>query len=106
MGGGSESSANYSQSEIVFFGIDNIHAMRESLVCLRDYVDTHGANSCDGMSSFLCENESKVVLDAFFLGRALGEALNESLESVVGEFLSIVGQFLSEQKKQLLNSRA
>ncbi|GFQ00351.1 phosphatidylinositol-3-phosphatase myotubularin-1 [Phtheirospermum japonicum] len=53
MGGGSESSANYSQSEIVFFGIDNIHAMRESLVRLRDYVDTHGANSSDGMSSFL-----------------------------------------------------
>ncbi|KAL6503681.1 hypothetical protein OROGR_025604 [Orobanche gracilis] len=53
MGGGSESSANYSPSEIVFFGIDNIHAMRESLVRLRDYVDTHGANSSDGMSSFL-----------------------------------------------------
>ncbi|XP_057789397.1 phosphatidylinositol-3-phosphatase myotubularin-1 [Salvia miltiorrhiza] len=53
MGGGSESSANYSQSEIVFFGIDNIHAMRESLARLRDYVDTHGAKSSDGMSSFL-----------------------------------------------------
>ncbi|KAL0358564.1 UNVERIFIED_CONTAM: Phosphatidylinositol-3-phosphatase myotubularin-1 [Sesamum angustifolium] len=53
MGGGSESSANYSQSEIVFFGIDNIHAMRDSLVRLREYVDTHGANSSDGMSSFL-----------------------------------------------------
>ncbi|XP_051116205.1 phosphatidylinositol-3-phosphatase myotubularin-1 isoform X5 [Andrographis paniculata] len=53
MGGGSESSANYSQSEIVFFGIDNIHAMRDSLTRLREYVDTHGANSSDGMSSFL-----------------------------------------------------
>ncbi|KAL8533245.1 hypothetical protein ACS0TY_009576 [Phlomoides rotata] len=53
MGGGSESSANYSQSEIVFFGIDNIHAMRDSLVRLRDYVDTHGAKSSDGVSSFL-----------------------------------------------------
>ncbi|KAL7109242.1 hypothetical protein ACP275_06G163800 [Erythranthe tilingii] len=53
MGGGSESSANYSQSEIVFFGIDNIHAMRESLARLRDYVDTHGAISSDGMSSYL-----------------------------------------------------
>ncbi|KAL0452063.1 UNVERIFIED_CONTAM: Phosphatidylinositol-3-phosphatase myotubularin-1 [Sesamum latifolium] len=39
--------------QIVFFGIDNIHAMRESLVRLREYVDTHGANSSDGMSSFL-----------------------------------------------------
>ncbi|KAL3523541.1 hypothetical protein ACH5RR_016375 [Cinchona calisaya] len=53
MGGGSESSSNYFQSEIVFFGIDNIHAMRESLVRLRDYLDTHGASSSDGMSSFL-----------------------------------------------------
>ncbi|KAI3816185.1 hypothetical protein L1987_15876 [Smallanthus sonchifolius] len=53
MGGGSESSANYFQCEIVFFGIDNIHAMRESLVRLRDYLDTHGTKSSDGMSSFL-----------------------------------------------------
>ncbi|XP_027111398.1 phosphatidylinositol-3-phosphatase myotubularin-1-like isoform X4 [Coffea arabica] len=53
MGGGSESSSNYFQSEIVFFGIDNIHAMRESLVRLRDYLDTHGSASSDGMSSFL-----------------------------------------------------
>ncbi|XP_057979515.1 phosphatidylinositol-3-phosphatase myotubularin-1 isoform X2 [Malania oleifera] len=53
MGGGSESSSHYFQSEIVFFGIDNIHAMRESLARLRDYLDTHGATSSDGMSSFL-----------------------------------------------------
>ncbi|KAH1121866.1 hypothetical protein J1N35_005026 [Gossypium stocksii] len=53
MGGGSESSSNYFQSEIVFFGIDNIHAMRESFARFRDYLDTHGAASSDGMSSFL-----------------------------------------------------
>ncbi|KAB1998272.1 hypothetical protein ES319_D12G077800v1 [Gossypium barbadense] len=53
MGGGSESSSNYFHSEIVFFGIDNIHAMRESFARLRDYLDTHGAASSDGMSSFL-----------------------------------------------------
>nr|XP_043633644.1 phosphatidylinositol-3-phosphatase myotubularin-1 [Erigeron canadensis] len=53
MGGGSESSVNYFQCEIVFFGIDNIHGMRESLVRLRDYLDTHGTKSSDGMSSFL-----------------------------------------------------
>ncbi|KAK6233866.1 hypothetical protein QUC31_006272 [Theobroma cacao] len=53
MGGGSESSSNYFQSEIVFFGIDNIHAMRESFARLREYLDTHGAASSDGMSSFL-----------------------------------------------------
>ncbi|XP_068660289.1 phosphatidylinositol-3-phosphatase myotubularin-1-like isoform X1 [Aristolochia californica] len=53
MGGGSESSSNYFQSEVVFFGIDNIHAMRDSLARLREYLDTHGAKSSDGMSSFL-----------------------------------------------------
>lgn len=53
MGGGSESSSNYFQSEIVFFGIDNIHAMRDSLSRLRDYLDTYGSTSSDGMSSFL-----------------------------------------------------
>ncbi|XP_050209825.1 phosphatidylinositol-3-phosphatase myotubularin-1-like isoform X2 [Mercurialis annua] len=52
-GGGSESSSNYFQSEVVFFGIDNIHAMRESLSRLRDYVDTYGTTSSDGISSFL-----------------------------------------------------
>ncbi|KAM7532315.1 hypothetical protein LguiB_035725 [Lonicera macranthoides] len=53
MGGGSESSSNYFQSKIVFFGIDNIHAMRDSLARLRDYLDTHGTTSSDGISSFL-----------------------------------------------------
>lgn len=53
MGGGSESSSHYFQSEIVFFGIDNIHAMRESFARLRDYLDTYGTTSSDGMSSFL-----------------------------------------------------
>ncbi|CAH2074156.1 unnamed protein product [Thlaspi arvense] len=52
-GGGSESSSNYMQSEIVFFGIDNIHAMRESFSRLRDYLDMHGTTSSDGTSSFL-----------------------------------------------------
>ncbi|XP_027189110.1 phosphatidylinositol-3-phosphatase myotubularin-1 isoform X2 [Cicer arietinum] len=53
LGGGSESSSNYFQSEIVFFGIDNIHGMRESFVRLREYMDNHGRTSSDGMSSFL-----------------------------------------------------
>lgn len=39
--------------QIVFFGIDNIHAMRDSLARLRDYLDTYGASSSDGRSSFL-----------------------------------------------------
>ncbi|OAY64407.1 Phosphatidylinositol-3-phosphatase myotubularin-1 [Ananas comosus] len=52
-GGGSESSSNYFQSEVVFLGIGNIHVMRESLSRLREYVDTNGTTSSDGMSSFL-----------------------------------------------------
>lgn len=58
MGGGSESSSNYFQSEVVFLGIDNIHAMRESFVRLREYMDTHGKASSDGMSSFLRQGGS------------------------------------------------
>lgn len=99
MGGGSESSSNYFQSEvslwlalsdyqslglklevilfdslmfllcyfhqIVFFGIDNIHAMRDSLARLRDYLDTYGATSSDGRSSFLVSSESYIDLAAY-----------------------------------------
>ncbi|KAI5067482.1 hypothetical protein GOP47_0018010 [Adiantum capillus-veneris] len=53
MGGGSESSSNYFQCEVVFLGIENIHSMRDSLARLRDYLDTHGAASSDGSSSLL-----------------------------------------------------
>ncbi|KZV57810.1 hypothetical protein F511_21320 [Dorcoceras hygrometricum] len=47
------------------------------------------------------ENESRTILDAFFLGKALAETLNERIESSVGEFLSIVGRLQAEQQKQL-----
>ena len=47
------------------------------------------------------ENESKEVLDAFFLGKAFAEALNECIESTVGEFLSTVGRLQDEQQKQV-----
>ncbi|GJY14743.1 hypothetical protein Tco_0385165 [Tanacetum coccineum] len=54
-------------------------------------------------SRSLCqrENESKEVLDAFFLGKAFAEALNERIESTVGEFLSTVGRLQAEQQKQV-----
>lgn len=47
------------------------------------------------------DNESKTVLDAFFLGKAIGEALTERIESVVGEVLSTIGRVQSEQQKQV-----
>ncbi|CAD6260299.1 unnamed protein product [Miscanthus lutarioriparius] len=47
------------------------------------------------------DNESKAVLDAFFLGKAFAEALTERVESVVGEVFSVVGQWQAEQQKQV-----
>ncbi|KAK9282542.1 hypothetical protein L1049_005463 [Liquidambar formosana] len=47
------------------------------------------------------ENDSRTVLDAFFLGKALAEALNERIESTVGEFLSTIGRLQAEQQKQV-----
>ncbi|KAK3003912.1 hypothetical protein RJ639_019037 [Escallonia herrerae] len=47
------------------------------------------------------DNDNKSVLDAFFLGKALAEALNERIESTVGEFLSTIGRLQVEQQKQV-----
>ncbi|KAL6903686.1 hypothetical protein ACP4OV_004499 [Aristida adscensionis] len=47
------------------------------------------------------DDESKAVLDAFFLGKAFAEALTERVESVVGELFSVVGQWQAEQQKQV-----
>lgn len=47
------------------------------------------------------ESESRSVLDAFLLGKALAEALNERIESAVGEFLSTIGRLQAEQQKQV-----
>ncbi|KAJ8749453.1 hypothetical protein K2173_025648 [Erythroxylum novogranatense] len=47
------------------------------------------------------DSDSKNILDAFFLGKALAEALNERIESAMGELLSTVGRLQSEQQKQI-----
>ncbi|EEF41262.1 uncharacterized protein At4g13200, chloroplastic [Ricinus communis] len=47
------------------------------------------------------DNESRSVLDAFFLGKALAEAVNERVESAVGEFLSTIGRLQAEQQRQI-----
>lgn len=47
------------------------------------------------------DSDSRGVLDAFFLGKALAEALNERIESTVGELLSAVGRLQAEQQKQI-----
>lgn len=48
--------------QIVFLGIDNIHAMRDSFSRLRDYLDMHGTTSSDGTSSFLVSTEFQEIL--------------------------------------------
>ncbi|XP_009139644.1 uncharacterized protein At4g13200, chloroplastic isoform X2 [Brassica rapa] len=47
------------------------------------------------------ENENRNVLDAFFLGKALAEVINERIESTVGEVLGNIGRFQAEQQKQV-----
>jgi hypothetical protein len=47
------------------------------------------------------DGDSRSVLDAFFLGKALAEAVNERIESTVGEFLSTIGRLQAEQQKQV-----
>ncbi|KAL2319499.1 hypothetical protein Fmac_028468 [Flemingia macrophylla] len=59
-----------------------------------------GPASGDGASS------NKNILDAFFLGKAVAEALNERIESTVGEFLSTVGRLQAEQQKQVQDFQA
>lgn len=43
---------------------------------------------------------SKAILEAFFLGRALAETVNERLGSAVGELLSDVSKRQAEQREQ------
>ncbi|KAG9439193.1 hypothetical protein H6P81_019358 [Aristolochia fimbriata] len=45
--------------------------------------------------------DNKSVLDAFFLGKALAEAVTERIESTVGEFFSTLGRIQAEQQKQV-----
>ncbi|KAK7393118.1 hypothetical protein VNO78_21572 [Psophocarpus tetragonolobus] len=49
------------------------------------------------------DSSNKSILDAFFLGKAVAEALNERIESTVGEILSTVGRLQAEQQKQVQN---
>ncbi|CAH2079338.1 unnamed protein product [Thlaspi arvense] len=55
----------------------------------------------NGGSTSSGENENRSVLDAFFLGKALAEVINERIESTVGEVLGTIGRFQAEQQKQV-----
>lgn len=43
------------------------------------------------------------MLDAFFLGKAFAEAVNERIGTAVGEILSEIGRLQAEQQKQTLD---
>ncbi|EYU46342.1 hypothetical protein MIMGU_mgv1a014561mg [Erythranthe guttata] len=62
--------------------------------------------NCRRNGSADSENESRAILDAFFLGKAVAEALNERIESSVGEFLSTIGRLQAEQQKQVQEFQA
>ncbi|KAF7825717.1 hypothetical protein G2W53_016881 [Senna tora] len=47
------------------------------------------------------DGDGRRILDAFFLGKALAEAVNERIESTVGEILSTVGRLQAERQKQV-----
>ena len=52
--------------------------------------------------AFLLESqERKDVLDAFFLGKALAETINEKLGEALGEFISQVNQSQAEQREAI-----
>lgn len=45
-------------------------------------------------------NECKSMLDAFFLGKALGEVINDRIQSTVGELFSVIGGLQADFLKQ------
>jgi len=47
------------------------------------------------------DKESKQVLDAFFLGKAFAETVNERVGTVIGEILSDIGRRQAEQQKHI-----
>ncbi|XP_071689609.1 uncharacterized protein [Rutidosis leptorrhynchoides] len=87
-----KSSKNYGERLVGVFSEKNLVRSKHGFRC----------NSSSSPGDPAPENESKQVLDAFFLGKAFAEALNERIESTVGEFLSTVGRLQAEQQKQVL----
>ncbi|KAG2712029.1 hypothetical protein I3760_04G105600 [Carya illinoinensis] len=75
-----------------FSGVEGPHRVR---ICCNSSTRPGGSGSGD--------SDSRSILDAFFLGKAVAEALNERIESTVGEFLSSIGRLQAEQQKQVLD---
>eukprot|EP00252_Welwitschia_mirabilis_P009020 TRINITY_DN2129_c0_g1_i1.p1 TRINITY_DN2129_c0_g1~~TRINITY_DN2129_c0_g1_i1.p1 ORF type:complete len:182 (+),score=34.93 TRINITY_DN2129_c0_g1_i1:180-725(+) len=60
----------------------------------------HVVALCNRNSPPAGDRDSKDVLDAFFVGKALAEALNEQIGTAIGEFLSEIGRLQAEQQKR------
>ncbi|KAL8494284.1 hypothetical protein ACS0TY_025182 [Phlomoides rotata] len=74
--------------------------------CLLKFTRINLRCKCSGNSApFAGDNESKRVIDAFFLGKAMGGVAIERIESSVGEFLSVIGRLQAEQQKQVSELR-
>ncbi|XP_076905354.1 uncharacterized protein LOC143561095 [Bidens hawaiensis] len=94
-----KSTLNPLSSSLTSLKPTNYHLRTASRTLLHKKL-VHGFR-CNCSSTPPGDNESKQILDAFFLGKAFAEALNERIESTVGEFLSTVGRLQAEQQKQV-----
>eukprot|EP00850_Spirogloea_muscicola_P011681 SM000073S21457 [mRNA] locus=s73:417074:419428:+ [translate_table: standard] len=52
------------------------------------------------LAAIVGDPTSRAVLDAFFLGKALAETINERLGNAVGEVLSNISSLQAEQREQ------
>jgi hypothetical protein len=82
-----------------------LHVFRK-LLWKNHVVHLRKSESCDFMKDFtgFCivgDKESKQVLDAFFLGKAFAETVNERVGTVIGEILSDIGRRQAEQQKHI-----
>ncbi|TYI39048.1 hypothetical protein ES332_A02G072300v1 [Gossypium tomentosum] len=82
---------------IIIFRFGNLHLGLAQNLEMRETVD----HQCREDQLDSGDNGSRNVLDAFFLRKAVAEALNERIESTIGEFLSVVGRLQAEQQKQV-----
>ncbi|XP_051120270.1 uncharacterized protein At4g13200, chloroplastic-like isoform X2 [Andrographis paniculata] len=74
---------------------------RELMAAPQLYSKLPGVGWRCNCSSNSGENEYRTALDAFFLGKALGEAITERIESSVGEFMSVIGRLQALQQKEI-----
>lgn len=87
--------------------LTSTHQLSHPRISLSSWSHSHSTRphfprlSCSPRPPGSGESDNKTVLDAFFLGKALGEALTERIESAVGEVLSTIGRLQSEQQKQV-----